>query len=501
MLLVVFVLFGLAAIPASIALTGGEVVEECYEQGAPQPPIGNRVCRSTESVVNGAGRACRTTGQPECNSLDGRQIVPLASDHEDAWLPRALSLQRGLDDALPLSQEMWVHTHNSFNAEAYLPTLSGLDTNHIYSLTDQLRMGVRAIEIDVHWAPSAETAGPQDEGKAPIVCHGRTEGSGPARVHLGCTAEVHLLTRLQEVADWVDLNPGEVVMIYFQNELEGNGLAHLRAAEAIKTAFGEKVYTPNGTRGCETLPIDISRRQLVDWQKQILLVGDCDVSTGLWPSLVFHRDNRGVWDETSSPEGNDYPSYPACIESERIPKSYNTTWIRFYEDHTWLSAMVAGRRKATQVTPEDARNMARCGVNMPGFDNLYQFDERLVALVWSWAVDEPAAPGCAYSDEGFRSGDCKTPRRFACEDAEGGWVITKARGPWDKGSQHCERLGASYSVPKNGYQNSLLDDVRGSTAVWLDYRHDATAGTWVPEASGTTASRRGPDRLAFLHHG
>ena len=474
---------GLAAIPASMALDGGEVVEDCYDQAESQPDLGNRACRSTESVVNGAGRTCRTTDAAECNSIDGRPIVPLADNHEDHWLPRALSLQRGLDDALALHQEMWVHTHNSFNAEAYTPTLSGLDTNHIYSLTDQLKMGVRAIEIDVHWAPSAETAGPQDGGKAPIVCHGRTEGMGPARVHVGCTAEVHLRTRLQEVATWLDDNPGEVVMIYLENQLEGNSVAHLRAAEAIHTALEGRVYAPNPGSSCQRFPIEISRQQIAAAGKQVLLVGDCGGDAGTWSSVVFHRDNRGVWNESSSPEGTEYPAYPAC-ETHRADEGYDTRWIRFFEDHTWLSAMVDGSRKATEVTAEDAHNMARCGVNMPGFDNLYPFDARLAALVWSWAADEPAAPGCAYSDQGFRSGNCKTPRRFACEYADGSWVITKARGPWDKGAQHCERMGASYSVPKNGYQNSRLDDVRGSTAVWLDYRHDATSGTWLPEASG-----------------
>lgn len=144
--------FALLAAGAALATDGGDVVEECYEQAGGVPQAGIRACRAAQGFVFQTGRACRMATTPEnCEMVDGRFINPdLVDTYEGSWVPRALALQRDIDDEVALKRELWVHTHNSFNAEAYLPTLSGLDPNQIYSITDQMRMGVRAIEIDVH---------------------------------------------------------------------------------------------------------------------------------------------------------------------------------------------------------------------------------------------------------------------------------------------------------------------------------------------------------------
>ena len=55
-------------------------------------------------------------------------------------------------------------------------------------MTDQLRMDIRAIEIDLHWVPSPYGS-PATNGYWPTICHGDGEdptGQG-AYVHVGCT--------------------------------------------------------------------------------------------------------------------------------------------------------------------------------------------------------------------------------------------------------------------------------------------------------------------------
>src|SRR6202008_3713539 len=96
-------------------------------------------------------------------------------------------LQSRLGYALPFTAITLLHTHNSFNAtgDTTPPTISGTDANQLYSLTDQLRMDIRASEGDVHWMPGREGT-PQSDGFEPMVCHGYTDNGAP---HVGCSYE------------------------------------------------------------------------------------------------------------------------------------------------------------------------------------------------------------------------------------------------------------------------------------------------------------------------
>jgi hypothetical protein len=465
---------------AAAAPSAQDLVEACYPSPAGSlPGVEARGCRSVEQIVKGAGRACRVALPPDtCVTVDGRLISPeLVDAYQSSWALRALALQRGIDDRVPLVNELWVHTHNSFNAEAYSPTVSGLDPNQIYSLTDQMRMGIRAIEIDVHWAPSLDGL-PQDGGKAPIVCHGEVVSAGPATVHAGCSIEVHLRVRLAEVRAWLDRpeNANEILMIYLENNMDDDPLAHQRASETISSELGDLVYRPAAT-GCRPLPLEVSRAQIRASGKRVILTGNC--GPGEWTSWVFERGPR--WIEGSN--GGDYPDYPACVAAERIPNDYDANWIRTWEDSTWLSAMLDGRRAASRIDAVQARRLVRCGVDMIGFDQLQPFDPRLDAVVWSWAPNEPSSDGCAFlGDDGrFHSGDCGGNRAFACVDGGGNWSVAPA-GPWGNGPATCAASGASFSLPTSGYQNELLKVAAAGAEAWLDY--GTIGGAWTPEASG-----------------
>ena len=473
----------LAASSLAFAAPAADVYEACYGSPAGElPGIEARACRSVEQVINGLGRTCRATvGDPAtCANLDGRTIDPaLVDEYENTWVPRALALQRGLDDGLPLQEELWTHTHNSYNSEAYPPTFSGLDPNQLYSIGEQLRMGIRAIELDLHWAPSLDGL-PDDGGKAPIVCHGQAPAVGPVVVHAGCSTEVHMRVRLAEVADWLDANPNDVLMIYLENHLDDDPLAHQRASEALEETLGGLVYRPTST-GCQALPMDTSRAQIHATGARVILTGNC--GPGAWTSWVFERGPR--WDEGSSPEGVDYPDYPACVAAERIPRNYAQNWIRTWHDATWLGAMTDGGRVTAEIPAEEAVRMVRCGVNMIGFDNLQPFDPRLEALVWSWAPDEPSANAaglCAATNAGgrFRAEDCGTQaHEFACVSPLGVWSVQGPAGSWSDGPAACAAAGATFAVPRTGYENELLKTVADGATVWLAYH--STGNAWLPQ--------------------
>jgi hypothetical protein len=459
--------------PPAHAQSGADLVAACVEGGGP-----TSLCYGAlHGNLRLAGGACRdaTDNTSECTGIDGVEISePRVASHEKSWLNKALAMQRALDDTRPLQDELWTHTHNSFNADAYDPSISGLDRNHIYKIGDQLRMGIRAIEIDVHWAPSPE-GDPADGFNAVLVCHGQGVATPAGTVHVGCGVNDHNLPeRLAEIRTFMNANPNEVLMLYLQNELDKNVKAHQIVVAELNKAFGNKIYKP--AKNCAPLPMDTSRKQIRDSGARIIITGNC--GPGGWGSVVFDRGPR--WKEAGTAYGDDFPAFPCT--ARRKAENYDRNWIRHWGDETGLSA---GAGSGGDMTVNDVRNMVRCGVNMVGFDNLVPFDVRLEAMVWSWAKDEPRTTGyCAAQNSAgrFISTPCAlTARAFACLNGKT-WSVTRARGFFRDGAKLCasEKLGR-FSVPWNGWENERLKAAKAKALakdVWLNY--DRTSSAWTP---------------------
>lgn len=115
----------------------------------------------------------RCTPTQWCDSGACTTVCKRGTLHVDEWVKRAHKLQNKLSASLPLCYASWLGSHNSAItlADGYgnldpvyqsmfdyvkriIPSGSSslLRTNdHYFSLTDQLNMGVRVLEIDTHW--------------------------------------------------------------------------------------------------------------------------------------------------------------------------------------------------------------------------------------------------------------------------------------------------------------------------------------------------------------
>jgi len=408
------------------------------------------------------------TGLDALASSSATDAAVAAQEH--AWLGTALELQHRLGDALPLRDAMWVGTHNSFNTLANLPpSLSNLDSNQHVSLVDQLRLGVRGIEIDVHWTPSVWAGG----ADAPVVCHGRP----PSELNLGCTDERLLAEELAPVGAWVRAHPGDVILLYLEDNID-QPAGYDAAAAAIDATIGDLVYRPPAGAPCELLPLALSRRDVLAAGKQIVVMSGCGGAASAspaWRAMVFD-------DSVRAEEGNpDFAGYPACSSPSVPATAYGTSLVRFYEDSTFVSAAVALGDPGHRLTTATIDAMVRCGVNLFGLDQVDPFDSRLVAMVWSWAPDEPSTstPGtCALAgpDGRFHTAGCRDRRlRFACVDTKGRWFVSRAAGRADDGAKACARDagGARYAVPGNGDQQQHLRDAAAAAGVgdvWVAYR-------------------------------
>lgn len=440
----------------------------------PIPELGGRLCAGFEAGAALLSGVCQQLSLPAvvCELVDATppdESTMVA--YEESWVHRALRLQERLDRHEPLVNTLIPHTHNSANSTAYGPSVSTLDPNQRYSIGDQLRMDIRGIELDLHLMLGDV-----------VLCHGTSVPVGDLVVHVGCSIDMPLSDGLVEVRDFLNTpgNEDVVILLYLENQLEGDPAAHASAVADLERHLGDRVYRPDASNGCDELPMDLSRQDVLDAGAQVVMVGNCGPAG--WPGLVFERGP--AWDESGY--GGDYPAYPECVDTRRIGQDYDANFIRHWEDLTFVSAVAEG--EIHHLEPDTVRDMVRCGVDMIGFDRLTPFDGRLEALVWSWAPDEPSADlaeSCAYRGDGgrfFTDADCSTARAFACR-SDGDWLLANA-GPWADGESACADIGATFAVPPTGWENEQLGTVvaaAGTDSVWLNLGNASTV-TPPPEA-------------------
>ena len=385
-----------------------------------------------------------------------------ATAAEPGWTQRALALQYELAGDVELRNAPWVGTHNSFNSVAEMgQTLSTFDSNQQIPIVDQLQQGIRSIELDLHYFPSASG------GFAPVVCHARGEEEG----HAGCTIEKEFGVVLDEVAAWLRAHGDQVLLLYLEDDMGSQG--HDAAAARLTEKIGDLIYRPpGGGQSCVPLPMELTRNEVRAAGKQVIAVSGCGKGAA-WPGLVFDWSYR----EEERPRG--YRDFPDCDPTiERA--TYDAKLIRYYEDSTQLTATVGSPDEG--ITLETAGRLARCGVDLTGFDQLVHDDPRLEAMVWSWGPDEPRAGRCVVQlDDGrWRMLPCRRRRRVACRAADGSWSVSKRKARARRAARMCQRRGKTHAVPRTGYESHLLRtamSLRGAGSVWLGYRR--RPGGWV----------------------
>jgi hypothetical protein len=422
-------------------------------------------CRGNADLVRGVCRVVEQGGADLNALLAPGPARGAVAAFQGTWADRALALQYELAGDVGLRNAPWVGTHNSFNSIAEMgPTLSDLDSNQQLTLTEQLRVGVRSLELDLHWWIDFRSL-----AFAPVVCHARDP------LHLGCTIEKSLPPVLAELRAWLDANPGQVLLLYLEDHLDGpTGSA--AAARMLDAGLGDRIYRPSGA--CEPLPLDLTRDQVRAAGKQVLLMSNC-AAGGEWNTTIFDGDAR----EETRPRG--YTDFPACgPDFDRA--EYESKLIRYYEDSTALTALTTPLGQATNddgITPATAARMARCGVDLTGLDQLLPFDGRLEALVWSWAPNQPAAAGdCAVQrrDARWEARGCGELHPAACRAGDGTWSLTPDAVAAAAAEAACIATGAEHAVPRTGFEGQLLAQAAGAAGaaeVWLGHRRSGTG--WV----------------------
>jgi S-formylglutathione hydrolase FrmB len=483
-------------------LFGGHLyglVDACRET---QP---NFFCKVADTFLEGFASSCRQIpgASPDfCALLSKERIADDEIEQfEQGWTHRALALQYELGAPLAFVDALFPATHNSFNStNANNPqTLSGSDANQRYSSVAQLRLGIRALELDLHWMPRADGS-----GFGPTVCHGNA-------FHFGCSYEKGLRAELEEIRGWLDEHPDQVIVLYLENNmnepLDGPSAALLGrepyavTAGILQEVFGTRLYTPadhaaflGRSFACGNgHPLEAGVEALRARGKQLYIHTEgCDAG---WAALVFNKEAGGR--HSQGPNESQLTTFSEsgmCGGFDRA--THRTRWTRYFEDGTLVGA-ATGLSDSDFGSTEEFRGMVRCGVNMPSLDHVTPNDPRLAAFVWSWETGQPSqssAANCALhtADHRFRAADCALPRPYACAkvldtNAVGsrrlGWAIAQPAGA-GRTPPVCP-AGYRFDVPRNGFENELLRIAKenaGVSEVWLNYSDIADEGEWrVPE--------------------
>jgi hypothetical protein len=412
-------------------------------------------CTLLDKVAEFAKAECRYQGVPAsaCSLPLGHEVAEGAVDrYRKSWVHRATRFQYRLAGPLPILHGAWLGTHNSFNTNqpGQAPTVSHSDSNQQLTLTEQLDVDIRSIELDVHIINGV-----------PTVCHGR----GPDELNAGCTTEPPLSEVLPEVVKWLDANPRQVILLYLEDEIGGGtGKGYDDTVKTLNQQLGTRIYKPRATGDCVDLPADVTRNQVRKSGARVVLVGSCAKG---WSSLVFDWNKVHV-ESGSTSKYKDFPDCDATYKRD----VYDGKLVRYYEDSTFVATAIDPTTPADDpeaLTAEKAGDMIRCGVNLFGFDQLLPDDGRIEATIWSWRGHQPKGHGCALMGKQGRWGIGRCRARPACRKG-GGWIVPSAAFRYRRARRACRAIGARFAVPRTGYANSLLHAAADGHRVLLRFR-------------------------------
>ncbi|HEX4190922.1 MAG TPA: hypothetical protein VHZ06_07985 [Marmoricola sp.] len=466
----------IATSPTSVNATPAPTVDQATSPTAPCDAISPYAipCTALGKVADAVSTECRRVGLPDvlCVLPLAHKVTQAATDaYLASWVHRTAQFQYDLGSSLAMRDTQWIGTHNSFNSLQYGLTISHADSNQQLSLSQQLDIDVRAIEIDLHYIPGVlGLLGP----KVVTVCHGQ----GPTVYNFGCTTEPTFDSVLPEVATWLNTpaNSNQVIMLYLEDELS-DPAAYASTISTLDKVLrrpdgSSLIYRPQASQkaanGCTPMPNGISRNDIRATGARVIIVGSCAPG---WSSDVFD------WNPTHVESGSTsaYQPYPAC-DATYGPSVYSSQMVRYYEDSTLVSNLMDPSRPPANpeaLTPAKVTDMTDCGVNLFGFDQLLPEDGRIQATLWSWAPNEPVVANGSCTRQGadgrWYAAACTDLHPAACRTGST-WTVTPDAVTAAEAPAACTAIGSTFDLPRAGDQNSALHAVAAPVGgAWINY--------------------------------
>jgi hypothetical protein len=342
---------------------------------------------------------------------------------------------------LPLNQVQLPSTHNSHityadnygNIQGELAHLvQKVDprefvhiSNHWVTVTDQLNLGARHLELDIHYFLGSiricHAGGVHLKSLNRIV--ERLSKLLNTTIHwdsetLGCFSTKYptLIDALNEINDWMSKpeNQNEIIFIYFDNQQdldEWNFVKNITVA-IDKSNLGSIAFTPDSKN--QLFPFSWpSMKQLRQMNKRAIFVTGTDYKDHNAPYL-FRKD---IWEEVNN---EDFIAYPSCNTKSTSSHMVSSKFFRILTEVIWLAWFETPSKPflGEQVVP----NMFKCAhVNFISVDLLTPTIAE--SFIWSWQKNEPTIKtpknGCTIIDKTtgrwYIDTSCNTLHIHACK--------------------------------------------------------------------------------------
>ncbi|KAL4155042.1 hypothetical protein PRNP1_007156 [Phytophthora ramorum] len=448
----------------------------------------------------------------KCNKIkrcDQKGVCAIVCQHGsvqvDRWLQRALKLQRKLAYRRNFCSATLPGTHNSaINLadgygvedhvfEGYLHYFSWFKTgmkvhtnDQLFSLTDQLHMGVRFIELDVHWFDGdlhiAHCGGFKSkllDGMIDVFNEiakmlgtgiewdSETIGCKPSLSSIPSKEQRPLKEALSELSTWLHApeHADEFLMVFFDDETDLMKWKKVdKLLDYIKEYFpGKEILRPFELVFDTKWP---AFEELMRVGKRVVFMSGVDYLTQ-GEEILFVKDNVCNWQEPPLP----LAPFPECRFNHSkanigVPDE-NFTIFRPETSEIEYGFLNADGQIGTNenlLDEESLPGVADCGVNVPSPDNITP--KRMEATIWAVSkgheLDGNKCVALTRESTTWQSVDCHTPNLLpACVDVHNPrhWVLGRSPVVEADAAAACAALSSGtmeFSVPASGYENELV---------------------------------------------
>ncbi|GAA3930541.1 hypothetical protein [Litoribacillus peritrichatus] len=428
--------------------------------------------------------------------------LPVWAETKQEWGERVITFQNTIDQDAPLAETTFPGTHNSFANNSDDDYMNEA-LNQARSIIDQQNRGVRSIGLDLHWS--------NDKVR---MCHNNLSWS-PCIENF--TGQRRFRAYLKDLANWVESNPDQVVLIHIDDVDDKAGkiddeIKDYIAEHVMRTDSGVTTHGNYGGNGCTELPVDTLTKSKV-------LAAD--------KNIIFWSNNKCKDKSTF----NDYVFYAGDeVDDVGEPGDLDTYGTAQTTLHRTKDSTTKGTTGSSspKLKPSTIESFLDAGLNIfevygysaTGSDwkSKGEYPVAAADMVWSWDYNdsdgngtyEPDGSGnCAYIDptnRRMRDANCTISKYAACrrlvEDNTGtraynDYIVTSIPTSFTNAEAQCNADGSGeyyFATPRNKVElNALLnvidDQELTQNDVWVNYQKD-TNGNWVTDIGEADAEMK-----------
>ncbi|GMH38746.1 hypothetical protein BSKO_06630 [Bryopsis sp. KO-2023] len=422
------------------------------------------------------------------------------------WLRNAIKSQTSMARTLPLCYAQFLGTHNSAitlangygNRDDYFTKLLSLSSltsaaietnNQWFSLTDQLNMGARMLELDVHWVKShlriAHCGGLHSSvlddiikainvisrllGKSSIMWDTETFGCSPSLSSIAADDQRLFVDAISEIHAWLwqAENLDEFIIIYLDSQLDLLNWDKLDdlLAEVLAVFPRHVIFTPEDKAKFFDREWPTAN-QLVANGKRVMFVNRQSFNEDLH-RYFFRAGDDGMcgWSEAEVRECFLDRHFQTC------QPAMNGTLVRVETcELTYgpLNCEMEFGRNEIPLNKGTLPKILNCGINFPSPDRLTP--QRAAAAIWSWASGEPqTTPGARENECAFISADDGRWKAGLCsrinQTPVSCWKTAHNRSNWSVGFEGVCLDGSKPGSPRHAKENEKLHQLLKETGL------------------------------------